>query len=114
MSVVHRPAGAEAGAPRWAERWIHDLQASLPEAPKNERAASAARLAAMLLACARDEEADAVLMSARREAARSRDPRELARIEIALASAALIRDDDSAAAARLAQVREFLPSPPPS
>lgn len=68
----------------------------------------------MMLACARDEEADALLMAARRDAARTRDARELARLEIALAAAALARDDDATAAARLAEARMILPVMPPS
>jgi len=114
MSAVHHPGGVDAAAPSWAERWIQETQASLSEAPKNERTACAARLAVMLLACARDDEAEGVLMTARREAAKSGDLRELARIEIALAAAALTRDDDTTAAARLAHAHEILPSPPPS
>jgi sigma-54 dependent transcriptional regulator, acetoin dehydrogenase operon transcriptional activator AcoR len=105
----------EGAAPeRWAERWILDLSVSLPEAPRHERAAVTARLAAMLLACARDDEADALLMAARREAARTKDARELARLEIALAAAALTRDDDTTAVARLAEARSILPVLPPS
>ena len=105
----------ESGAPeRWAERWIAELSASLPEGPAHERPAAAARLAAMLMACARDEEADALLMAARRDAARTREPRELARIEIALAAAALVRDDDATAESRLAAARKILPELPPS
>ena len=112
MSALHPPAGG--GEERWAERWIAEIQASLPEAPRHERPAAVARLAAMLLACARDEEADAVLLAARREAVRSDDPRELARIEIALAAAALVRDDDATRAARLQSARDVLPELPPS
>ncbi|MGH7293586.1 MAG: hypothetical protein ACRELB_01575, partial [Polyangiaceae bacterium] len=108
------PAGEGASTEHWAEHWIVETQASLPEAPRHERPAVVARLAAMLLACARDEEADAVLLAARREAVRSGDSRELARIEIALAWAALVRDDDATARARLASAREQLPGPPPS
>jgi transcriptional regulator with PAS, ATPase and Fis domain len=105
----------QGGAPeRWAERWILELSVSLPEAPRHDRAATTARLAAMLLACARDDEADAVLMAARRDAARTKDARELARLEIALAAAALVRDDDDTAAARLAEARSILPVMPPS
>jgi transcriptional regulator with PAS, ATPase and Fis domain len=106
---------AQDGAPeRWAERWILELSVSLPEAPRHDRAAATARLAAMLLACARDEEADALLMAARRDAARTKDARELARLEIALAAVALARDDDATAAARLAEARAILPQMPPS
>jgi transcriptional regulator with PAS, ATPase and Fis domain len=99
---------------RWAERWIDEIKASLPEAPRNERPATAARLAMVLLACARDEEADKVLMAARRDAVRTGDAREVARIEIALAASAVVRDDDSSADSRLAQAREVLASPPES
>jgi transcriptional regulator with PAS, ATPase and Fis domain len=108
------PPTEEAAPERWAERWILELSVSLPEAPKHERPAATARLAAMMLACARDDEADALLMVARRDAARTRDARELARLEIALAAAALARDDDTTAAARLAEARMILPAMPPS
>ena len=87
---------------------------SLPEAPRHDRASATARLAAMLLACARDDEADALLMAARRDAARTKDARELARLEIALAACALVRDDDATAVARLAEARSILPVMPPS
>ncbi len=113
MREVEPPA--EASPPeRWAERWIAEAAASLPEAPPNERPAAAARLSTLLLACGRDEEADALLMAARRDAARTREPRELARIEIALAAAALTRDDDATADARLGAARKILASFPPS
>jgi transcriptional regulator with PAS, ATPase and Fis domain len=108
------PPTEDAAPERWAERWILELSVSLPEAPKHERPAATARLAAMMLACARDDEADALLMVARRDAARTRDARELARLEIALAAAALARDDDTTAAARLAEARMILPEMPPS
>jgi hypothetical protein len=115
MSAVQPPpAGGGESTEKWAERWIEEIRASLPEAPKHERPAASARLASMLIVCARDEEADAFLMSARRDAVRAGDARELARIEIALAGAALARDDDGTAQTRLASAREQLPSPPPS
>ena len=112
MSVVHPPPAGE-GEPikRWADRWIEEIQGTLPEVPRHERPAVVARLSGMLLACARDDEADAVLMTARRQAVRGRHSRELARIEVALASAALARDDDEAARTRLASARA-LPLPP--
>ena len=107
MSVVHPPpSGGGDQAERWAERWIAETQASLPEAPRHERPAAVARLSTVLLACARDEEADAVLMAARRDAVRAGEPVELARIEIALGAAALARDDDASARSRLALARE--------
>jgi len=109
--AVGGPAAPPTG---WAERWIEEIRASLPEAPRNERPATAARLAMVLLACARDEEADNVLMAARREAVRSGDAAELARIEIALAASAVVRDDDATADTRLAQARQALASLPPS
>src|ERR1019366_4671139 len=92
---------------------IDEIRASLPEAPRHERPAAVARLAAMLLACARDDEADVVLMAARRDAVRGRDVRELARVEIALATAPPARDDDETARTGLAAVRE-LPGLPAS
>jgi transcriptional regulator with PAS, ATPase and Fis domain len=113
-SVRLPPAGEGETKEHWAERWVAETQASLPEAPRHERPAVVARLASMLLACARDEEADAVLLAARREAVRSQNPRELARIEIALAHAALVRDDDATAQNRLDSARAVLPEPPPS
>jgi sigma-54 dependent transcriptional regulator, acetoin dehydrogenase operon transcriptional activator AcoR len=112
MSAVQSPAGESTEL--WAQRWIEEVLASLPEAPKHERPAVAARLASMLLACARDDEADALLMGARRDAVRSKDSRELARIEIALADCALVRDDDTTAERHLASARLLLPQPPPS
>jgi transcriptional regulator with PAS, ATPase and Fis domain len=66
----------------------------------------------MLLACARDEEADTLLMSVRRDAVRADDERELARVEIALAACALVRDDDTTAERRLASARGHLTSAP--
>jgi transcriptional regulator with PAS, ATPase and Fis domain len=115
MSAGHPPpAGGGDQTERWAERWIEETQASLPEAPRHERPAATARLAAMLLACARDEEADAVLMAARRDAVRAAEARELAVIEMALAAAALARHDDPTARSRLDRAREQLPTPPPS
>ncbi|HEX8789793.1 MAG TPA: sigma 54-interacting transcriptional regulator, partial [Polyangiaceae bacterium] len=107
-------AGGTDAPTGWAERWIEEIRASLPEAPRNERPAAAARLAMVLLACARDEEADSVLMGARREAVRSGDARELARVEIALAASAVVRDDDATADSRLGHAREVLSSPPAS
>jgi|GEM_PF-88301 len=112
MSTAEPPAGGD--SQRWVDRWIEDLRASLPDAPRHERPAAAARLAAMLAACGRDEEADAVLMAARRDAVRAGDPRELARVEVALASAALTRDDDPTAYVRLASARDRLASLPPT
>ncbi|HTQ41455.1 MAG TPA: hypothetical protein VMI75_01785, partial [Polyangiaceae bacterium] len=53
-------------------------------------------------------------MAARREAVRSGDAAELARIEIALAASAVVRDDDATADTRLAQARQALASLPPS
>jgi transcriptional regulator with PAS, ATPase and Fis domain len=115
MSAVQPPPGGVGErTERWAERWIEETRALLPEAPRHERPATTARLAAMLLACARDDEADGALMSARRDAVRAADARELAVLEIALAAAALARDDDAAARSRLGRAREQLPAPPPS
>jgi transcriptional regulator with PAS, ATPase and Fis domain len=108
------PLAPGAAPERWADRWISDLSVALPEAPRHERAAATARLAAMLLACARDDEADALLMTSRRDAARTRDPRELARLEIAQAAAAQARDDDATSTARLAEAHAILPTLPPS
>jgi transcriptional regulator with PAS, ATPase and Fis domain len=68
----------------------------------------------MLLACARDDEADALLMAARRDAVRAGEAGELARIEIALGAAALARDDDASARSRLALAREARASLPAS
>jgi transcriptional regulator with PAS, ATPase and Fis domain len=114
MSVVQSaPTGEGERIELWAERWIDEIQASLPEAPRHERPAAVARLAAMLLACARDDEADVALMAARRGAVRGQDTRERARIEIALAVTAAVRDDDDTARARLASVRA-LPGLPAS
>jgi transcriptional regulator with PAS, ATPase and Fis domain len=107
-------AGGAVASTGWADRWIEELRAALPEAPRNERPAAAARLAMVLLACARDDEADNVLMAARREAVRSGDAGELARIEIALAASAVVRDDDATADSRLAQARQALAPPPAS
>src|SRR5271165_908961 len=115
MSAVHSPpAGDGARAERWAERWIAEILASLPEAPPHERPATTARLAAMLIACARDEEALAALMRALREVVRGKDPRGVARIEIALGLTALARDDDATAKAHLAAARKALKNLPPS
>src|SRR5579859_384240 len=111
--AAQQPPPTGEGEQHWADRWIEELRASLPEAPPNERPAAAARLGAMLLECARDDEADAVLLAARRDAVRAQEPRELARIEIALAAAAIARDDDDAARARLSHARALLPTPPP-
>ncbi|HEY6461929.1 MAG TPA: sigma 54-interacting transcriptional regulator, partial [Polyangiaceae bacterium] len=115
MSASHPPPAGEGEAPApWADRWIEEVRASLPEAPRHERPVVAARLAAMLLVCARDEEADSVLLAARREALLSQEPRELARVEIAQAAAALARHDEDAAEVRLVCASALLPAPPPS
>ena len=78
------------GPTSWAEQWIDEARGTLPEAPPHERPAGAARLAAMLFACARDEEAEALLSDARREAAKNVDRRAMARVEIALAAGAVV------------------------
>ena len=112
MAVVLPPTGGGAPAQTWAEHWIEELRTSLPDAPRNERTALAARLSALLLACARDEEADVLLLDARRDAARGRDPLELATAEIALAAAAVSRDDEASAEAHLVSARALLPALP--
>jgi transcriptional regulator with PAS, ATPase and Fis domain len=66
------------------------------------------------MACARDDEADTLLMTTRRDAARVGDRVGLARLEIAMAAAAVVRDDDAGAEACLREARRVLPNPPPS
>src|SRR5947209_2457327 len=98
--VVDRVSSAPlqpAGAAAWATHWIEEARVALPGTPPPERAACAARLAAILYACGRDDEADAALSGARREAARAGDRAGLARIEIALADGAMARDNDARA-----------------
>jgi DNA-binding NtrC family response regulator len=107
------PESQAVGTP-WATHWIEDARASLPEAPPQERPACAARLAAMLFACGKDEEGDLVLSAARREAARADDHPGMARIEIALADGAVARDDDAGAHGHLAAARRQLRPVPPS
>ena len=94
--------------------WVDDARATLPEVPPHERPAYAARLAAMLFAAARDEEAEVVLSNARREAARASDAPAMARIEIALAAGALDRDNDARAHGHLAAARRQLDPLPSS
>ena len=98
----------------WATQWIEDARASLPAAPPQERPACAARLSAMLFACGQDEEAEAVLSAARREAARTDDRSGTARIEIALADGSVARDNDARAHGHLAAARHQLQPIPPS
>src|ERR1700689_5333672 len=105
MPSVPPPPGGDPAQERWAERRIQRLRAALPEAPAQARPAAAARLAALLFACARDDEADALLIATRHEVALTMTPRELARVEIALAASSLVRDDDPTVEARLAHAR---------
>ena len=55
-----------------------------------------------------------MLMKARRDAACIDDRVGLARVEIAMAAAAVVRDDDAGAEACLREARRVLPTPPPS
>ena len=68
----------------------------------------------MLYACGLDERAEAVLSSARREAARGEDRAGMARIEIALADGSVARDNDARAHGHLAAGRHQLHPVPPS
>ena len=97
----------------WAERWIASATAALLAAPLPLRSELGARLGAILFACARDEEGDLALADARRDAARSQDPSAIARVELALAAAAQIRDDDARALTHVsAAVEPLRPMPP--
>jgi transcriptional regulator with PAS, ATPase and Fis domain len=93
---------------------VDDARATLPEAPPHERPACAARLAAVLFACGRDDEGEAALSVARREAAKTGDRAALARIEVALGDGAITRDNDARAHGHLATARKQLsPIPTP-
>ena len=78
------------------------IREELRTEPAEIRPWVATNLAAMLLAVGRDEEADSVLADARRQAALARDPLLVARVEVALAMAAEVRDDDARANEHLA------------
>jgi len=68
----------------------------------------------MLFACGQDDEAEAVLSTARRDAAMSGDRAAMARIEVALADGAISRDNDARAHGHLATARRQLkPIPTP-
>ncbi len=110
-----REPEADAGnGEAWAAQWIEDARASLPEAPPHERPACAARLAAMLFACGKDDEAEAVLSAARREAGKIGDRAGMARIEVALSDGAVARDNDARAHGHLATARKQLTPVPAS
>jgi transcriptional regulator with PAS, ATPase and Fis domain len=68
----------------------------------------------MLFAVGDDDAGEAVLSSARRDAARAGDPHGMARIEIALASGAVVRDNDARAHGHLAAARRQVSPIPPS
>jgi transcriptional regulator with PAS, ATPase and Fis domain len=90
-----------AGVSEWLEQALADERAVLASTAGAIRARSAARLAGLLVGAARDEEADVVLAEALRDAARSRDPGAIAIVEIALATASQLRDDDARARGHL-------------
>src|SRR5438270_3086503 len=108
------PPEKSASAIPWATQWIEDARASLPEAPAQERPACAARLSMMLFACGQDEEGEAELVAARRDAVGAEDRAGIARIEIALADGALARDDEARAHRHLAAARQQIHPLPPS
>jgi hypothetical protein len=68
----------------------------------------------MLFACGQDEAGEAVLSSARRDAARADDRSGIARIEIALAEGSVARDNDAGAHGHLAAARRQIRPVPPS
>jgi transcriptional regulator with PAS, ATPase and Fis domain len=97
------PVPAKGDATTRVTRALLDAaRASLRTEPAEIRPWVATNLAAMLLAVGRDEEADLVLAEARRQAALARDPLLVARVEVALAMAAEVRDDDARANEHLA------------
>src|SRR5208337_2315386 len=96
-----QPLPGSGSSEKWADGWIIELSEALRAASVHHRCAAGARLAAILTACARDDEADTVLMKARRDAACIDDRVGLARVEIAMAATAVVRDDDAGAEACL-------------
>jgi transcriptional regulator with PAS, ATPase and Fis domain len=62
----------------------------------------------MLFACGQDDEAEAVLSAARRDAVRTGDRAAMARIEVALGDGAIVRDNDARAHGHLATARRQL------
>src|SRR5258705_436852 len=69
---LSRASGRDGGSD-WANAAIAKTRAEIAAAHASQRAVLAARLASILVACAQDDEADATLAEARREAARGRD-----------------------------------------
>src|SRR5512135_2893162 len=90
-----------AGGTVWAEVRLAALRDGLARATGGAPPSICARIAELLVVCGRDEESDAALAEARRLAVRSRSAHAIARVELAHATSAQMRDDDARARAYL-------------
>ena len=106
-------AGATAaGGTVWVDVWLTEMREALARESGGAPPSICARIAELLVACGRDEECDAALAEASRLAARSRGAHAIARVVLAHAVSAQVRDDDSRARAYLRTALEG-PSPLP-